>query len=177
MIKINLVPRKAGRPVLRFDLYLLLGVCFLNFVVLMGIYWINMSHISADRSGIEGAKKEIASLDPVYREYLRIETEKKEIQRRLKVMEDLKEGRALAARTLYDLARTVKERIWVKTFKKNEDFFEIEGRSLENESISDFVEGISTIPYFRNVELKRVEDVNEDGLIIKKFILQGNISL
>jgi type IV pilus assembly protein PilN len=177
MIKINLVPRKAGRPVLRFDLYLLMGVCFLNFAVLMGIYWVNMSRISADRSGIESAKREIASLDPVYKEYLRIETEKKEIERRLKVMENLKEGRALAARTLYDLAGTVKERVWVKTFKKAEDSFEIEGRSLENESISDFIEGVSAIPYFRNVELKRVEDVNEDGLILKKFIVQGNITL
>ena len=129
------------------------------------------------RSNIEKARKEVASLEPVYKEFLRMEKEKKEIDRRLKAMENLKEGRVLAARTLYDLSCVMRERIWLKTFKKTDDVFEIDGRSLENESISDFIERISAVPYFRNVELKKVEDVNEEGIVVKKFLVQGNLAL
>jgi hypothetical protein len=33
------------------------------------------------------------------------------------------------------------------------------------------------MPYITNVELKNVQDVNEEGLTIKKFIITGNMSI
>ena len=71
----------------------------------------------------------------------------------------------------------VKESLWLKTFKKTENKFELEGRSVENEAISSFVESLSKVPYLNGVELKSVEDSAEGGLILKKFIIQGNISI
>jgi len=100
-----------------------------------------------------------------------------EIDRRIKVVNQLKAGRALAARSLYDLSTTMKEGVWLKTFKKKGDKFEIEGRSLVNESISEFMENITRLPYMKNVELKSIQDVTEEGLVVKKFIVQGNMSL
>jgi hypothetical protein len=55
--------------------------------------------------------------------------------------------------------------------------FEIEGRSFVNENISDFIESLSKMAYVSNVELKNVQDVNEEGLIIKKFVITGNMSI
>ncbi|MBA4416376.1 MAG: hypothetical protein C0392_00470 [Syntrophus sp. (in: bacteria)] len=177
MIKINLLPRKAHKSLHRFHIYAFILVFIINLSIIAGIYFSNVRDIAQYRSAIENAKKEIASLDKVYKEYLQIEKEKKEIERRIKAIEGLKEGRALAARTLYDMSNVIKERIWLRTFRKTDNTFEIEGRSMENESISDFVETISTIPYLKNVELKKVEDINEEGLVIKKFLVQGNIAL
>jgi type IV pilus assembly protein PilN len=177
MIKINLLPQKTRKPIHRFQLYGFLFIFVLNLSILGGIYYNNVRGITHYQASIESAKKEIASLDKIYKEYLQIEKEKKEIDRRIKVIEGLKEGRALAARTLHDFSSVIKERVWVKAFKKNNDVFEIEGRSMENESISDFIETISAIPYLKNVELKKVEDSTEDGLVVKKFLVQGNISL
>jgi hypothetical protein len=53
----------------------------------------------------------------------------------------------------------------------------MEGRSVENEAISSFVESLSKVPYLSGVELKSVEDATEEGLVLKKFIIQGNISI
>ena len=61
--------------------------------------------------------------------------------------------------------------------QQNSDKFELEGRSLENESISDLVEAISKIPYIRNVELKSVNVATEDGITVKSFTIYGDISL
>ncbi|HOS60268.1 MAG TPA: PilN domain-containing protein [Syntrophorhabdaceae bacterium] len=126
---------------------------------------------------IEKTKKEIQSIQHIYREYLAMEQEKKEIQRRIKAIDSIKEGRALAARTLYDISGIVKDNVWIKSFKKMNDKFELEGRSLENESISDLVEAISKIPYIRNVELKSVNVATEDGITVKSFTIYGDISL
>jgi Tfp pilus assembly protein PilN len=177
MIKINLLPKKPSRKIVKYDAYVFLLIIVLNLLIIGLIYSINARSIAGYKGKIESAKKEIASLDPIYKEYLGIENEKKEIQRRIKAIDQIKEGRALAARTLYDLTGLVRESLWLKTFKKNENRFELEGRSVENEAISSFIESLSKVSYLGGVELKSVEDVTEDGLVLKKFIIQGNISL
>jgi Tfp pilus assembly protein PilN len=177
MIKINLLPRKTRKPLHRYQTYAFLLIFAVNLCIIFGIYYSNLRNISHYQTAIENAKREIASLDKIYKEYLQIEREKKEIDKRIKAIESLKAGRALSARSIYDLSSFIKERVWIKTFKKNNDFFEIEGRSIENESISDFIESISLIPYLKNVELKKVEDMTEEGLVIKKFTVQGNIGI
>lgn len=177
MIKINLLPKKPIRTAFKYEIHVFFLIIILNLLILGLIYSINARSISNLKSNIENAKKEIASLDPVYKEYLSMEQEKKEIQRRIQAIDTIKQGRALAARTLYDLTSIVKESLWLKSFKKTENRFELEGRSVENEAISSFVESLSKVPYLSGVELKSVEDASEDGLILKKFIIQGNISI
>ena len=177
MIKINLLPKKPAKKMILYDLYLFLFVVILNLAIVGGIYYKNEKNIAEYKKVIGNAKAEIASLENIYREYLNLEKEKQEIEKRIKAINDVKEGRALAARTLYDLTSVIKENVWLKSFKKDEDRFELEGRAMENESIADFVENLSKIPYMRNVELINVEDIAEEGIVVKKFLVRGNIIL
>ena len=178
MIKINLLPFKKSKPnlfkinIVTFVLMLIIGN-----ILFWSIFFYNQREIADNEANIRSAKAEIAKLQPIYQEYQRMEQAKKEIERRIKVVGQLKSGRALAARSLYDLSTTMKDGIWLKTFKKKDDKFEIEGRSLVNESISEFIEGLQKMPYMKNVELKNIQDVTEEGLVIKKFIVQGNMTL
>ena len=83
---------------------------------------------------------------------------------------------AIAPRIFYDLSSIMKENVWLKKVAKDEGRFELEGRSLDNESICEFVESLSKLPYFTNIELKSVEDVNEADMTVKKFIVDGRVS-
>ena len=87
-----------------------------------------------------------------------MEQQKKEIERRMKAIDTIKEGRALSARILFDLTNIVKDNVWFRNFNKADDKFQIEGVSLENESIADLMEKLSKIPYMRNIELLNIED-------------------
>ena len=177
MIKINLLPKKPIRAAFKYEIHVFILIFILNLLAIALIYSINARSISNLKSNIEKAKREIASLDPIHREYLAMEQEKKEIQRRIQAINTIKQGRALAARTLYDLTSIVKESLWLKSFKKTENKFELEGRSIENEAISSLMESLSKVPYLSGVELKSVEDATEQGLVLKKFVIQGNISI
>lgn len=177
MIKINLLPKKPIRTAFKYELHVFILIFIFNLLAIALIYSINARSISNLKSNIEKAKREIASLDPIHREYLAMEQEKKEIQRRIQAINTIKQGRALAARTLYDLTSIVKESLWLKSFKKTENKFELEGRSIENEAISSLMESLSKVPYLSGVELKSVEDATEQGLVLKKFVIQGNISI
>jgi Tfp pilus assembly protein PilN len=179
MIKINLLPFKRKRAStltkdIR-DLVLALIVVCIGF---FGYYYLMLiPEIEEHKSNIVTIKKEIQSLQPIAQEYQQIKEAKKEIERRIQTLNQLKSGRALAARSLYDISTIIKEGVWIKTFKKTDNKFEIDGRSFVNESISDFIESLSKMPYITNVELKNVQDVNEEGLTIKKFIITGNMSI
>lgn len=176
MIKINLLPfkRKRASTLTRDirDLVLMLVVVCVGF----GIYYYRLhNELEEQKSRIQLTKKEIASLQPIAQEYKQIQEAKKEIEKRIQTVNQLKSGRALAARYLYDISSIIKEGVWIKSIKKTDNKFEIEGRSFVNENVSDFIESLSKMPYIKNVELKNVQDVNEEGLIIKKFIITGNM--
>ena len=177
MIRINLLPKKVRKEAFKSDLALFLVLLVIALIVAAGIYSNNVREIAHLKTDLVKTKQSIASMEKFYKEYLALETQKKEMSTRISLIEKIKEGRALAARILYDLPLLVKESVWIKRFKKDEDRFDLEGRALENESVSDFVEKLAKIPYAKNVELKSVEDVTEEGLVVKKFLVQGNISL
>lgn len=176
MIKINLLPQKVQREMVTYDLLLFCIMLVITMVISGGIYAKTSYDISSMKRDIQNKRKEIESLQSIYREYLAIEKDKKEITRRIGIIEGIKEGRALPARIMYDLPGLLKESVWLKRFKKDDNRFELEGRSLESESISDFVERMAKTSYLRNVELKSVEDTTEDGMTVKKFILNGEIA-
>jgi len=177
MIRINLLPAKAKKDVFKYDLFMFLTCVVLALMVFGGIYYYNTKEISKRKAMIENTKKEIQSLQKIYKEYLAMEQEKKEIQRRIKAIDSIKEGRALAARTVFDLSGVIKNNVWLKSLKKTENKFELEGCSLENESISELIESLSKIPYIKNVELKSVGEMLEEGVTVKSFIIYGDISL
>jgi Tfp pilus assembly protein PilN len=93
------------------------------------------------------------------------------------VIEKIKEGRAVAPRILYDLSTLTKENVWLKRVSKDETKFSLEGRSIDNESICEFVESLSKLPYMTNVELKSVEDAAEGDATVKKFIVEAGVAL
>lgn len=177
MIRINLLPRKAHKEVLKSDLLLFFVLLAVAVAVGAGLYFNNVRHIAQLKGELAKTKQSIASMETFYKEYLALEKQKKEMSTRIAVIERIRQGRAMSARITYDLPSLVKESVWLKRFKRDEEQFDLEGRALENESVADFVEKLSKIPYAKNVELKSVEDVTEEGVLVKKFLVTGNLSL
>ncbi len=177
MIKINLLPKAFRKQAKKYGWFLFAILFVLNIVILGFLYQKNTSDIDRYQRLIEGRKKEIASLQKLRQEYQLLTNERKEMERRLSAINSLKEGRALSARILFDMPALLSENVWLKTYKRTENQFELEGRSVENDSISDLVDAMAKVPYIKTVELKRVEDINEAGINLKKFIIQGTVGL
>lgn len=178
MIKINLLPFKKKRVgALKNDLIGFLILLLAAVAVFSYYQWRLHGEIDEVKMKISAANKESQKLQPYYGEYMQIQAGKQEIQKRIKTLTQLEKGRALVARSLYDISSVIKEGVWVKSFKKTDNKFEIEGRSLVNESISEFMESLSKMAYISGLELKNIQDVTEEGLTIKKFIITGNMSI
>jgi type IV pilus assembly protein PilN len=178
MIKINLLPRtKRERKAVNLDLYILVATLIVSLALVGGVFYKNAGDIRRTRADIDSMKQQIAALEPLQTEFLALEKEKKEISRKLGIINKMREGRALPPRILYDLSSLMKDNLWLKRLRKDETKLEMEGRSIDNETVCDFVERLAKLPYLKNVELRSVEDVNEGGITVKKFVLDGSVSL
>jgi type IV pilus assembly protein PilN len=174
MIKINLLPQRSyGQDGFRSDLFIFPAILVLTCALVGGVFLKNNRDVARLRSDAAALRLQAASLQGIYKEFLAMGKEKKEIAERVAVIDRIKEGRALASRLLYDLSSLTTENLWLRKVHKVEMKFDIEGRSIDNESICGFVEGLSRLSYMKNVELKSVEDVTEAGMTVKKFILVG----
>jgi type IV pilus assembly protein PilN len=177
MIKINLIPTKLRKTKeVNFELQLLVGTLLFSFLLIGAVYVKNTKDINRLRDQTTLVGQQTAALQPALREFTSIERDRKEVSKRIGVINKIKEGRAVVPRILYDLSSVMKENVWLKRVVKDEGRFELEGRSLDNESICEFVERLSKLPYFTNIELKSVEDVNEADMTVKKFIVVGGVT-
>ncbi len=174
MIKINLLPQR-GHGERRFcpDLFLFSAILALTLVLVGAVFLKNNRDAARLRTEAAALHVQVASLQGIYKEFLTMEKERKEIAERIAVIDRIKEGRAFAPRLLYDLSSLATENLWLKRVRKVETRVDIEGRSIDNESICAFVEGLSRLSYLKNVELKSVEDMTEAGTTVKKFVVEG----
>jgi Tfp pilus assembly protein PilN len=141
MIKINLLPKtKRERKGSNLDLYVLVATLVVSVGAVGGFYVKNTRDIERNRSEIASLKHQIKELEPVQKEFLSLEKDKKNVVAKLAVITRMKEGRALPPRMLYDLSSIVKDNLWLRRVKKDDKKLEIEGRSMDNESVCDFVE-------------------------------------
>jgi Tfp pilus assembly protein PilN len=174
MIKINLLPQKSyGQERFNPDLFIFPAILVLSLALVGGVFLKNNRDAAKLRSETAALRSQAASFQGVYKEFLTMEKEKKEIAARIATIDRIKEGRAFAPRLLYDLSSLTTDNLWFKRVRKVDMKVDIEGRSIDNESICSFVEGLSRLFYMRNVELKSVEDVTETGTTVKKFVVEA----
>lgn len=178
MIKINLLPKRVHKKkeVNTELLAMVLGLCC-SIGISGGLYFKNESDIKQLTRDIVSVRTQLSTMKTVQAEYAALEKEKKEMASRVGAVDRIKEGRAVATRLLYDLSSLTKDSVWLKKLQKNEAKLTLEGRSVDNESICDFVEQLSKLQYLSNVELRSVEDTTEAGFPVKKFSVDGNVSL
>jgi type IV pilus assembly protein PilN len=174
MIKINLLPQGShGQHGVHADLFMFPAILVLTFALVGGVFLKNNRDAARLRRDAAALRLQVGSLQGIYNEFLTMGKEKKEIAERIAVIDRIKEGRALASRLLYDLSSLTTDNLWLRKVQKVEMKVDIEGRSVDSESICTFVEGLSRLSYMKSVELKNVEDVTEAGTRVRKFIVEG----
>ena len=177
MIKINLLPKtQRQKSELNFDLYILVAVVAVTLLATGVMYTRNGSKIEQTQNIVAALQQKVAALRPVEKELAELEKAKKDVSTKLAVIAKISEGRAIAPKLLYDLSSLVRETMWLKGLRKDGTKLHIEGRSIDNESICDFVERLSKLPYVTDLELRSVEDTAEGGITVKKFVIDGNVS-
>jgi type IV pilus assembly protein PilN len=158
MIRINLLPvratkkREFGRQQL-----VLLALALLIAVGANLFWWRNVQsqELALDEQ-IERTRKEIATLEKTIGEVKSITQEKKALEGKLKILDDLKKNRAGPVKMMDELATIIPARVWLLGFAESGGQVKLTGAAVAYEDVSLFLKKLKGSKHFRDVVLGRV---------------------
>lgn len=171
MIRINLLPvREARRKAdLRQQMLMIGASAVASLVLAAGAQQFVRSQISATNERIEQLNTQLAQFKPQQEKVDAYKAKKADIEQKLQVIERLEKSRSGPVHILDELASRTPERVWLTTMKASDGRIELEGMSLDNELVAQFLTDLNASPYFANVELKKTELQTVDALKLNTF--------
>ena len=184
MIRINLlaVRRKAPEPN-RFAVQkvpLLCSLILLATAVFVGWRFWSARQLDA-RLGdeIQRAEQEAQSLRTVLQQVQQFEQRKAQLQQRVALIEELRQGQSAPVHMLDEISRAVPDRLWLTEMKQDTQGLKIDGRTTSLTALSDFVGNLEASGYFaRPVEILDSQVENSQGAVdVVKFSVRAQFTM
>ena len=139
-----------------------------------GIYWwILNGRIEQKDRDIAAAQKEYDQLAEVIKEVDEYKAKKAELERKIKVINDLKLNQQGPVRVMDDVSRGLPELLWLDRMQMDPGTIEIEGRAFNTNAVASFIENLDKVPEFEEPLLK---DTQVQGGGVYKFVIDFSYS-
>jgi len=177
MIRINLIPaeevqRSAGKRQQTAVGVVVLGSAVL---LLLGMHgWQQVSIMAANRTQAR-LEREIAELKGPYEAVVQMERQKKELQEKIAVIDDLEKKKVGPVRMLTDLSDATPDKLWLTEFVETSGAARLSGLGVDEQTVADFLRRLDGSPYFVGVDLEETSQVEADGLKHKRFVIRAGI--
>lgn len=155
MVKVNLLPiRSELRKKALVEHVLLLALCI--FLVIIG-EWFVQTAINQQKEALENemasTKVEIKKLTAEAGEIEKFKTQKQELERKLKVIEDLNAKKTGPVQILDELSLIIPEKMWLNSVDNKGDNLVLGGYAVDNTTIAAFLKRLQASSHFDNVAL------------------------
>ncbi len=137
-----------------------------------GSYYVHgrlLAEITRVEQATQTAEAEIAKLKTVLDEIERYRKDKATLEQKLAAMKALEGARHGPVRIYEELGAIMPQQVWVTGVREQGMSASIEAVGLDSQSVAVFVTAMQRSPYFANVELTSVEQIEYLGLKVKKF--------
>lgn len=177
MIRINLLPKKVSKKKLGLVQHLIatLLIFTLTFVVI-GYFWVSLNGKIADlKKQVAAAAAEKEKLKDVNSQKQKYEQNIEKLKSKLDIISKIKEKRFLPVRLFDELTKVLGSDtpVWLTRLSISDENIQIEGFSLSNPDLADFVTSLDETPFYRNVDLLFSEKVTKDDREIYRFSLNA----
>lgn len=174
MIRINLLPvravkkREAGRQALG-----LIAAALLLGLVSNYLWYSARDDVRTENADkIAQTQTRIADLEKVIGEVNNINKRKKEVQEKLKVLDDLRKGRAGPVRLLDALATATPKKVWLTGFNEVSGKVSLVGSASSHEDVAEMMRGLNNIVW-TSKGLGRLVEVKKEAKTSRVELLSG----
>jgi type IV pilus assembly protein PilN len=118
------------------------GCCLVLGITALGVggwYWSLTSEAARVSGEIAAAQQEMARLQSVLAEVARAEESRKQLEERVRIIEDLRRGQSVPVQLLDHVSRSMPDLLWLTSLDQKADAVNIEGRTTTLISLADFV--------------------------------------
>jgi type IV pilus assembly protein PilN len=174
MIRINLIPYRVARQQQKISQHLgnIIGIIILAAVLSMGADM--MASAQLDDLKIETAqltaknkelKEKIGKIE-------HLDTLRVEVERKLKIIDQLQKGRFRSLMTLNEIAQVIPKNVWLTSIKDKSKEIGLEGLAESNRAVANFMRKLDKSSLFSNVKLQGISRVEMDDIAVRKFSLK-----
>jgi type IV pilus assembly protein PilN len=115
------------------------------------------------------ADAELAKLKPVLDELNQYKRDKEQLEQKLAAIRQLQGARTGPVKIFAELGAIMPPQVWVTGVREHGLTANLDGVGLDSQSVAVFVNAMHHSPYFGNVELTSVEQIQYLGLNVKRF--------
>jgi type IV pilus assembly protein PilN len=184
MIRLNLLPLKETERAIgrRQQISLLaLGVT-LALLIMVVPFIVQGRQLSALDGQIDQLNTEIQQYNTQVKEVHELERLKREVNTKLRIIQDLNRKRVGPSRVLDDLSAATPDNLWLIDFGESNSHATVTGLALDNETIAKFMRQLQDSPYFHAVDLVETSRTNPQPTATNqappsftRFIVKANI--
>jgi len=176
MIKINLLlTRKEKKAGVRKEFVILIVAVGLLLILLAALNWKIGKEKEDMVAQISETKKEIARYKSLAVEVTKAKEAQKVLQDKLNIINSLRKGKETPVRVLDEISVDKPEKLQLELMKKEGSKLAIEGIALDDETIVQFMTNLKKSKLFKNVDLIVSEQIEQNKIKLKKFILSCEI--
>jgi len=177
MIKINLIQkRKEKKKVgIRKEFIVFFLSIALLFTVFALIQWKTGKEKEEILSEISKTKKEIDHYKSQIAEINKAKETQKIYQEKLNVIDSLRKQKSTPAKVLDEISMSKLEKIQLEALKKTGSKIEISGVASDDETVANFMTNLRKSKIFKNVDLIVSEQIEQNKIKLKKFVLSCEI--
>jgi type IV pilus assembly protein PilN len=147
----------------------LVGAIALTVIGIGVMYFLQSGRLSSETKLLEERKLRKAELEKVLKELELIEATKLELDKKIKIISDLKLRQKDAVFMMDKMSRSLPDWVWLTGLTFSNDAVGINGKALSNNLIADFVNNLQNSNFFTNVQLKSTVRKRESGIDIFEF--------
>jgi type IV pilus assembly protein PilN len=165
MVRINLLPvrvskkKEAGKQ----QLVIFAAVLVAGLVANWAWAASRASDLKAREAKLARTRDEIAQLERIIGEVKNIKDAQQELQKKLDVLDKLKQGRTGPVRMLDELATVTPRQLWLSKLEEKAGTMTFAGSAVSIDDVSEFMSKLKQSKYFTKVELKKTTAVKGTG--------------
>jgi Tfp pilus assembly protein PilN len=178
MIRINLLPRdekaqrKSSGPIKAGEWLAPVAAVVAATLVMLGTAMSQNASVTSLQRSIEDVDAQSRAIAPQIERVNRLAQERAELDLRLGIISKLEKGRTQGVRMMDELARCVPDHLWLASAEQsNGNQLAIEGVTMSNLVVSDFMSRLERSPMFGSVELNVAERGKVQEHSVVKFRL------
>lgn len=156
MIRINLLPIRQTQKRQTVQQQLLIGGMLLVVTIIACIVWSATvsSRVDDRKQQIAQKRNELKQLDKIIGEVNEFTTKKKELEEKLKIIEQLRKGKTGPVKALDDLATEIPNRVWLQEVTEQNGAVTVKGIAIDHEDVSAFMKSLQKSKYFSGINLQ-----------------------
>ena len=178
MIEINLLPHREARR--KAELRQMLMMCGLAIgSLLMGIYLADNA-VRSQRTlvevSIQQLQSDLARYEPQQARVAEFKKTRTELKGKIAVIEGLDAARTGPVRVLEEVGAQTPPRLWLTRLRTERGSVTLEGASLDNTVVADFLRNLNDSERFYNVDLDSTESGHAvDGVELVNFVITADL--